>query len=129
MVALTLPPRSAECHPTLPAGLVPGERGPAPAAGAGNSLGRGQGGCAGLRPLWTQTTTAATGRLTQGLGWVPALSWALCSGFRTQAGQAETPTGDHRQCPERETHWVAYVGSCGGSGVFPKGSPPTQLRD
>lgn len=99
-------PRSAECHPTLPAGPVPGEGGPAPAAGAGESLGRGHGGRAGLRPLWTQTTTAATRRLIQGFGWVPAFCQALCSGLRTQAGQVETPTGDHRQCPERETRWV-----------------------
>ena len=68
--------------------------------------GGGVGGRAGLRPLWTQTTTAATRRLIQGLGWVPAFCRALCSGLRTQAGQVETPTGDRRQCPERETRWV-----------------------
>ena len=99
-------PCSAECHPTLPTGPVPGEGGPAPATGAGESLGWGHGGRAGLRPLWTQTTTAATRRLIQGLGWVPAFCRALCSGLRTQAGQVETPTGDCRQCPEQETHWV-----------------------
>ena len=100
------PPRSTECHPTLPAGPVPGERGPAPAAGAGESLGQGHGGCTGLRPLWTPTTKAATRRRIQRLGWVPALCLALCLGLRTQAGQVETPTGDRRQCPEWEMHWV-----------------------
>lgn len=49
---------------------------------------------------------AATRRLIQGLGWVPALCQALCSGLRTQAGQVETLAGDRRQCPEQETHWV-----------------------
>lgn len=102
-------------HPHLPAALSATqhcllaqclERGVLPQQLELVRTGAGAWGRAGLRPLWTQTTTAATRRLIQGLGWVPALCRVFSLGLRTQAGQVETPTGDHRQCPERETRWV-----------------------